>query len=66
MSKVEALEHEIETLSRAELNILRDWFFKFDADAWNRQIEADSRTGKLDAIAKDALAEHSQGKSTEF
>ena len=57
MMKIEQLEREIKTLSRAELFSLRDWFQSFLADEWDKQIEADISAGKLDLLAREALAE---------
>ena len=61
MSKVETLEREIEKLSAEELAAFRDWFANYDADAWDRQMEADVKAGKLDRLAAEALAEHKRG-----
>ena len=66
MSKIEALEREIEKLSRSELAAFRDWFLEFDAEAWDRQIETDASEGKLDRFAEVAVAAHKQGKSREM
>lgn len=51
---------------REELVAFRAWFSKFDADAWDRQFEADVKAGKLDALAESALRDHAQGRSTEL
>ncbi len=32
-------------------------------DAWDRQIDADIKAGKLDGLAEEALAEHRSGKT---
>jgi len=34
---------------------LRGWFEEFDARQWDRQFEEVGRTGKLDAVADQAL-----------
>jgi hypothetical protein len=39
----------------AGLAVLRDWFMDFDAEAWDRQFEADVEAGKLDSLAERAL-----------
>ena len=62
-SRVETLEKEIRELSRDELMTFRDWFVKFDADEWDRQIESDIQAGKLDKLAAKALSEHKRGES---
>jgi hypothetical protein len=62
-NRVKTLEKEVQDLSRDELTTFRDWFSKFDADAWDRQIESDMQAGKLDKLAAKALAEHKRGGS---
>ena len=66
MSKIETLEREIEKLSAEELAAFRDWFANYDADAWDRQMEADVKAGKLDRLAAEALAEHKRGETREI
>ena len=56
----------VSALSPEELAEFRRWFAEFDAAAWDRQIERDVKTGKLDARADEALRHHAAGKSTEF
>ncbi len=64
MSEVEQIEARIRKLSPEELARLRAWFAEFDAKAWDRQIEADSKAGKLDQLIEKSKAEHKAGKST--
>ncbi|MCH8024547.1 MAG: hypothetical protein IIB43_07560 [Candidatus Marinimicrobia bacterium] len=66
MTKVEELEREVQELSRRQLADFREWFREYDADQWDRKIEADLREGKLDKIAEEALAEHKAGATKEF
>lgn len=66
MSKVEAIEQQIEKLSPAELAAFRRWYAAFDAEAWDGQFEADVKAGKLDALADKALQSHAAGKSTKI
>jgi len=35
-------------------------------DAWDRQIEADIKAGRLDRLAEEALADHRAGKTRPF
>jgi len=63
MTKVKALEKEIESLSPEELAELRDWLLELDWKKWDRQIEKDASTGKLDKLFKQSLADHKAGKS---
>lgn len=55
MNRVEKIGREILGLSPPELAAFRQWFWEFDAEAWDRQIEEDLPTGKLDAIAAVAI-----------
>jgi hypothetical protein len=66
MTEVKKLEGEIQKLSYAELTAFRKWFSEFDSEEWDRQIEEDIRAGKLDEIAKDAIAAHRDGRSKEL
>jgi hypothetical protein len=63
MTKIEALEKEVEKLSAKELASFRSWFAEFDAAAWDDQLEADAQAGKLDGLADSALADHRAGRS---
>jgi hypothetical protein len=63
MGKIERLEQQIRELSAQELAELRRWFVEYDADAWDRQIEADAKAGKLDHLMEEALAEYKAGKT---
>ena len=52
MSKVEQLEQEIEKLSPSEFAELRTWLLERDWEEWDRQIEIDAASGKLDTDAR--------------
>jgi hypothetical protein len=58
MSKVEAIEQQIENLSADELATFRQWYAAFDAEGWDRQFGADVKAGRLDALADQALRAH--------
>lgn len=66
MSKVNDVERRVEDLSPEELAAFRKWFAEFDADAWDRQFEADAKSGKLDSLAGRARRAHAAGKTTKF
>jgi hypothetical protein len=55
MDKIEKIGREIREFSSSELAAFRKWFYDFDAEAWDRQIEEDVQAGKLDALAEAAL-----------
>ncbi|MBM4323578.1 MAG: hypothetical protein FJ115_08490 [Deltaproteobacteria bacterium] len=66
MTRLEKLEREIQRLGPDEIAILRDWFRKYDAEAWDRQIEEDARVGKLDRLGEEALTAHKGGRTKEL
>ena len=63
MTKVENLEREVRDLSARELANFREWFAEFDAAEWDRQMEEDVGSGKLNRLADAALADHNAGRS---
>lgn len=66
MSELEQLEQRIRNLPAEELARFRAWFVEFDHLVWDKQIEADSKTGKLDGLAAQALADYKAGKAREM
>ncbi len=53
---MQEIERAIEKLSDAEVAEIRAWL-------WDRDIERDAASGKLDAFAEEALREHRAGKT---
>jgi hypothetical protein len=66
MTKVQALKREIESLSPEELAELCAWLVERDADAWDREIERDAASDKLDRLFEGSAADHRAGKSREI
>ncbi|MBC8245210.1 MAG: hypothetical protein H8E20_12535 [Verrucomicrobia bacterium] len=66
MHAVEDIEKAIEQLPENKLQQFRAWYEKFDMEPWDKQIEEDANSGKLDAITQAALADHKAGKSSEL
>jgi hypothetical protein len=64
MTSVEALQQQIQQLSPRELAELRDWFFEFEWDAWDRQLDRDVKAGKLDRLGQKALEDHAARRPT--
>lgn len=63
---VEEIEKAIEKLSEDDLSDLRDWFYKFDNEAWDKQFESDVKAGKLDRAAEKAISDYHAGKCKEL
>ena len=66
VSRVQRIQTEIESLSEEEYSELRKWFSERDWEKWDRQIEEDSGSGKLDFLIKEALDEKSKGNLKEL
>jgi len=66
MTRVEALEREVQSLTLDELAAFRTWFAEYDWQTWDRQLERDSAEGKLDKQAAEALAEFERGETEEI
>lgn len=63
LTSVEEIESTILKLSPQELGKLAEWVLDLDEQNWDKQIERDVATGKLDFLAKEALAELESGES---
>ena len=61
---VQELESAVSHLAAEEFAHFQAWFEEFAADAWDRQIEADARAGKLDHLISQADAEFEAGRCT--
>lgn len=61
MGNVKSIEQAVQALPPAELAEFRRWFAEFDSAAWDQQIDADARAGKLDQLAAEALADYRAG-----
>ncbi len=66
MTRVQTLEKEVLSLTEDELAEFRAWFVRFDAAQWDRQLESDMASGRLDQLAAKALAAHRRGESREL
>lgn len=61
MSRLEELEKAVASLREEEYGQFRQWFLDRDWDRWDREIEEDSKAGKLDFLVREA-AEAKKGK----
>jgi hypothetical protein len=54
MTKIEELEMAITSLPEEDYSQLRRWFLERDWERWDREIEADAESGKLDFLLQEA------------
>jgi len=64
--KVNEIKAAIEALSKDEFVQLRRWFSVMDWERWDRQIELDSESGKLDFLVREALGEKGEEELREL
>ena len=55
---ISLIERAVEQLDDKAFALFRDWFMAYEHARWDRQIEADSTSGKLDAMIDEARADH--------
>ena len=67
MSKVEQIEQQVRALSSGELASFREWFLKFDWEAWDREL-ADERIGireqREQGLQRPGAADHAFADGT--
>ena len=61
MSKIDELKAEIERLASEEFAELFQWLSEKDWERWDKEIEADSRAGRLDFLVREAREEKAKG-----
>ena len=66
MRTVQEIEKAVSRLPLEELARFREWFDEFDAKVWDKQFEADAKSGKLDKLANQAIADFRAGKYKEL
>jgi hypothetical protein len=66
MSSVEEIEKAVAELLPEELARFRAWFEAFDAARFDEKIDRDARSGKLDELAEQALADFRAGRAREL
>jgi len=65
MSNIAEIEEAIQQLAPQQLAELREWFARFDAERWDRQLEQDVAAGRLDGLADEALTDLRERRCTE-
>ena len=53
MSNIELIERDIDKLDDESFAALREWFLAYENSRWDRQIEKDSKSGKLDSLLQE-------------
>ena len=62
MRTVPEIQSAVSKLSGDELIRFREWFYEFATKAWDKQFEEDVKSGKIDQLANQAIADFKAGK----
>ena len=62
MAKINEIQDAIMALPESDFLELRKWFSELDWKKWDRQIEADSKSGKLNFLISEAFEEKEKGR----
>jgi hypothetical protein len=62
MTKLEKLEDEISALPPEDVRALGEWLDELREQLWDRQIERDAQSGKLDKLIAEAKADIAAGR----
>ena len=57
MLELQDIENEVLSLPKGKYSEFRKWFFSYDFELWDRDIETDSNAGKLDFLIEEAVKE---------
>jgi hypothetical protein len=63
---IEELEKAVSSLAPEEYDSFRDWFVDYDMNQWDKQIEADSKSGRLDSMINKALGDFNLGRANDL
>ena len=61
MSKIDELKAEIERLPSEEVAEIFRWLSEKEWERWDKEIEADSQSGRLDFLVQEAREEKANG-----
>ncbi|MCK6485934.1 MAG: hypothetical protein HUU22_17920 [Phycisphaerae bacterium] len=64
MCTIKEINDAVSRLSPGDLSEFRAWFDQFDALVWDAQFERDAASGRLDALANEALDDLREGRCT--
>jgi hypothetical protein len=66
MSTIQEIQTAVSELSLEEISVFRAWFVEFDAKVWDQEFEQDVATGRLEALAEEALRDLREGRCTDL
>lgn len=64
MSSLIEIENVVAKLSPSDFSQFREWFFEYENQKWDKQIEADINSDKLLSLSEQATEDFNAGKFT--
>ena len=49
----EEIKEAVKNLSPEDLGVFRKWFWEFDHERWDQEIEEDVKSGRFDSILRE-------------
>ena len=65
MSTVDEVEDALRRMTPDERAAFRAWYATFDAEEWDRQMDADAAAGRLDWLIAEARQDKQAGRCTD-
>lgn len=66
MATVEDIESAVARLSQADYTRFLSWLLEYDNQIWDKQMAGDAESGRLDALAAEALSDLHSGRCTDL
>lgn len=66
MTPIDEITKAVQGLSPDELAAFRIWFLEFDHSLWDKQLEGDITSGRLDSLADEALEDLRHGRCSDL
>jgi hypothetical protein len=62
MTTVADIQQAVKSLPEEEFAILSSWFYQYEEERWDRQMESDQKSGPLRSLMEQARADFEAGK----
>jgi len=66
MKTIEEIKSAVKHLPQPEFTRFRKWFDEYEAKQWDKQLENDINSGKLNKIARNVLNDFHSGNCSEL
>jgi hypothetical protein len=63
MTTIAEITGAVKRLPKKDLVRFRKWFAEYDAQVWDRQLEADVAAGRLETLVREAKRDHRAGRT---